>query len=202
MTKNIFKVILLIFIFSPICKAEPNIQAEKFVENLANKLIEVSSVGNQKNIKDLRYEMTKTLKPHIDFHFITKFIIKDYYHKLKAKNKNRLEIAIKDFFIAAYSSKFNGYKGEKFKINGSKGSGSYYEVGVTIDSAEIKNIKLSFRLRYNKRNNKFKVFDLILEEVSLLQAQKKAFDSRVNTVGVDDFIIELEEKIAEINNRD
>jgi phospholipid transport system substrate-binding protein len=197
MIKKISYILLVLFLLNHKVWAKSSIKAEKFVEKIGNDLINIG-LNEEKSLEEARQEMVKILAPIIDFDFILKFVVKNYYHQLKAKQKNRLKLAIHDFFINAYSKKFNGYKGEKFIINGSKGKNPYYEVAIIVNSQKVSGINVAFRLRHDKGSGKFKVFDLIVEGISLLQAQKKSFEARINIVGIEDFILELEERILEI----
>jgi phospholipid transport system substrate-binding protein len=197
MIKKISYTLLLLLLFNQKTHAKSAQEAENFIENIGNELILFGS-NAEKDLEETRQDMIEILKPAIDFNFISKFLMKNYYHQLRVKKKKLLKLAIDDFVVTSYSKKFNGYKGEEFKVNSTKGKNPYYEVSVIINAKEIKNINISFRLRYDKNINKFKVFDLIIEGISILQAQKKAFESRIDVIGIDEFILELEEKTLEM----
>lgn len=194
--KVTYIILILMFFSSKVCAKSPE-EAEKFVNEVGNNLIEIVS-NEDKDLDEIRQDMIDLVEPIIDSHFISKFLTRKYYHKIKTSNKKRLKLAIHNFFVISYSKKFNGYQGEQFTINNTKGSKSYYEVDVIMDTKEIKNINIAFRLRYDQKNKKFQVFDLIVEGISLLQAQKKAFESRIDAIGIEQYILELEKKTLEI----
>ena len=193
---------LIIFSFLPIHTswAKKDLykqQAKEFIQKLGDNAIIITS-NKEKTLDELRIEMVKFLRPVIDFDFISKFVVKNKYHSMSAKQRKLFKKSYHRFASNAYAQKFKGYNGEIFNITDAKGKFPYYEIATAVDTKKIKNINIALRVRYNKKAKSFKLFDIIFEGISLLQTQRKTFESRINEVGIEEFITELDRKSDKI----
>ncbi len=56
-------------------------------------------------------------------------------------------------------------------------------------------VAFAFRIKRNKSNNQFKIIDVIVEKVSLIETQRSEFSSAISQNGVTKFLKMMQEKI-------
>lgn len=195
--------LLYTLIFTPPCYAleKPNQDIYRYVETLIDEAFAV--LNNQSLSKEKKIIKSQNLmEQNLDVIWMAEFTLGR--HK---RNLNEAEIAsfkeiYKKYVVKSYSQKIRYYKGEKIEIKKVMPIGSNeFAVQTTINSQTNKNnnINVDFMIRKKTSgaSNRFYVFDIVTEGVSLLTAQRSEFGSVISSRGIDYLIQILQNKINE-----
>lgn len=123
--------------------------------------------------------------------------------------RNDMDKAQKKAFIQAFSKSlvryalraFQYYNGQKLKIlNAPDSNAREVLVQTRIMQESAKDISLDFKLKRHPKTKEWKVIDLVIDGISLVQSKKSEFSQVVTNEGIDKLITFLNTK--ELNSND
>ena len=193
--------LLLLFTANAAVAAAPKGDAEKagaYIESLGHKALD--AITKKDAAKDAKQKMLEGLfKDNVDFPWVARFVMGRFWRTATPEQQKRYVDAYQTFLIKHYTSRFTEYNSGSFKITGStEGDKDEYLVGMEI-LPNVKNdpsILIDYKVRKDKAG--FKVFDIIVEGVSLITTQRSEFAAVLNSKGVDGLIAMLESKSAAV----
>lgn len=106
------------------------------------------------------------------------------------------------YIVKVYTGQLQGYSGEKVTVLGAESDGGGVEVSSrVVDVKNERTIEVKWRLR--KAGAQLKVRDILIENISMSQTQKREFAAVFQQRGgtVDGLIAALREKIAELDKK-
>jgi len=169
--------------------------ATDFVQSLGDQaLATISNKDFDKGQKQAK--LTKLFNENIDFQWIGRFVLGHAWREATAEQKTRYVAEYKKFLVLHYTSRFIDYTGGTFKVSGEKDDGDgEFTVGMQLKSndPDSEPVQVDYRVRKNPGTG-FKIFDVIVEGVSLLATQRSEFASVISDKGLDYLIDQLEEK--------
>ena len=136
----------------------------------------------------------------VDIDWIGKFVIGRKWQSLNESQKINYLKMYKKFLISQYLPLFKDYSGQEIDIKSAKTlSDNRYLVTTEIKSSENNSkYKVEYILILN--NNKFKIRDILAQDVSMLATQRSQLSSIVNNQGYNDLIDQLSKKSAIVDN--
>ncbi len=130
----------------------------------------------------------------VDIPWIGRFVLGRFWKQANEAQQAQYLEAYGKFLIAHYTSHFADYSGGGYTINSVQQDGeSQFTVGMRIHTAEGRQIETSYRLHAD-RQGQLKVFDIIIEGVSLITTQRSEFGSVVQSQGMDALIRQLQQR--------
>lgn len=188
---------LLVVLFSLTshnASAAPADKASEFITALGNDAIAImSNKALSKEAKQTKIEAI--FAENVDFEWVAKFAMGRFWRQATDEQKKRYVEAYKNFLIKHYTARFSDYTSGSFKVlNAKETSKGEFVIGMEIMSDE-KNatpVLIDYKLRTDK--NSFKVFDIIVEGVSMITTQRSEFASVLNKNGIDGLISQLQNK--------
>ena len=143
----------------------------------------------------LRDKMNDIVIPKLDIVFMSKLILgKKNWVSSSSDQKERFQEAFKGLMVRTYMKSLSAFDGEKIKF-------LPYIPGKRANIAKVKSIYLlsegelpvSYRLILNDSKG-WRVFDIIIDGVSLLKNYRSDFRSHIESHGIDSLINELNSK--------
>ena len=143
----------------------------------------------------LRDKMNDIVIPKLDIVFMSKLILgKKNWVSSSSDQKERFQEAFKGLMVRTYMKSLSAFDGEKIKF-------LPYIPGKRANIAKVKSIYLlsegelpvSYRLMLNDSKG-WRVFDIIIDGVSLLKNYRSDFRSHIESHGIDSLINELNSK--------
>lgn len=95
-----------------------------------------------------------------------------------------------------YFNQLEGYSGEKVTYPGERIKGKYAEVQTVIIREDGTKIPVYYRLL--TRNNEWKIYDVVIEGVSMVKNYKNQFDEILKKNTFDEFIQKIKEKAEKL----
>jgi len=137
----------------------------------------------------------------VDFPWVARFVMGRYWRDATEAQRTRYTTLYQKFLVLHYASLFSEYTGGTFKILYTRSEGdNEFTVGSQIQSVNLEAsepILIDYKVRADSKN-KFKIFDVTIEGVSMLSTQRSEFSSILNSKGVDYLNDQLEKKAATI----
>ncbi len=173
--------------------AEPAPAAQGFVDALASKVIDiVKDEGASRADKETKIETLFVDKVDIDF--IAKFVLGKNWRTATPEQQKNYVAAYKPFILKNYAGRLAKYSGQTYTLKNSRMDGDASMVTMVIHDTDGKDVVVDYRLQ--PKGKSFKVVDIIVEGVSLLQTQRSEFNGIVERKGIDGLIQALQTQVA------
>jgi phospholipid transport system substrate-binding protein len=174
-----------------VAQAASTQDAAKYIETVGNQA--VATISDKSLDKAKKQTKLETLfGDSVDFKWVGRFVIGRYWRDASDAQKERYLTEYKKFLILHYTSRFTDYTSGSFKITGSKQDGEgEFTVGMQIQPGGSggEPVLVDYRVRADGKN--FKIFDVIVEGVSLIATQRSEFGAVLAKGGIDHLIEQL-----------
>lgn len=188
-----YAVMTLLLMTAPL-QAAPVDEASSYIESVANKAVEViSNKTLQKEVKSKKIE--QLFKDSVDIDWVGRFVVGRYWRQASEEQKRNYLKEYQGFLTRQYASRFAEYTDGSFKITGAHNDGDdEYTVNMKIkgSAGDETHVAVDYRVRADK--GKFKIFDVIIEGVSMITTQRSEFNSVIGNKGMDYLITQLASK--------
>lgn len=196
--KNLFRNLLLIVSASTVVNASDLESPSLYLEKVANKMI-VDVEANKAVLKtDLSVAeklVRKNLIPAIDtVVFSKRTIASANWKKMSGSQQKRFTNSFISLVIGNYASGLSLYDGQKFKFDEphfSK-SGNGAKVRSSMKQSDGTSIGIVYTL--SNKTGSWKIIDMEIEGVKMSKSYKKQFLPRLTSLGIEDFLTDLENK--------
>ena len=198
------KINFLIFtIFAVITAASYNAEAttkeaSNFISDLADRVI---TLVKSNNISEEQKEnkLNAIFIESVDTKWIARFSMGRYWRQLNTNQQNTFLNLYSQYLIGLYVPNFRKYTaGNIIKVkNTTQVSEKEYVVQtILVDPVSQSNIKIDYRLIQNDGFEKFVIFDIIAEGVSLITTQRAEISSVMSNSGFDVLMNKLKQKTS------
>ena len=188
-------VALVALCFAPSSFAETSATGAKgFVDTLATQLLSIVKDSNQsKDEKTKKIEALFTEKVDIDF--VAKFAMGKHWREATPEQQKAYIDAYKPFILKNYATRLTRYSGQTYTLRNPRSDGDSAIVTMDIIDPEGQNVTVDYRLS-DTGNSKYKILDITVEGVSLLNTQRSEFNSIIDQKGIDGLIVALKNQVA------
>lgn len=133
---------------------------------------------------------------NVDTDWIGKFVLGKYWRTASEEQKQAYLKNYAGFLSKTYTRRFTEYSNEKVEISGVKTvDNSEYEVRLELAQPDAQPVFMTFKVRGGSKAS-MRVFDIIVEGVSLITTQRSEFSSVVERKGLDYLIDVLKKKAS------
>jgi phospholipid transport system substrate-binding protein len=149
------------------------------------------AAGNRQ--KAIKLAEEKVL-PHIDFEEATRLAVGRSWAKTTPEQKKRLVTEFRNMLVRTYSNAITAYQGQTMKVMPVRMKPGDTEVTVhnQFFRAGGKPVLLDYSM--HKTDNGWKIYDIVVEGVSLVLTYRSEFDAVVKQEGIDALIKRLAQK--------
>lgn len=164
--------------------------SKEFVQSKTDTVLSI--VQKSKDVATAKKEITKESESIFDFQRLTAFAVGKNWRSATPEQKNQLTTEFKSLLINTYGNAMIKFKNAKVNVNTANDNGDSSVVKTTVIYGE--NQKASIDYQLNKSENSWKVFDVSVENISLVMNYRTSFNEIVNKNGIDGLIAELHKK--------
>ncbi|MEZ5692139.1 MAG: ABC transporter substrate-binding protein [Rickettsiales bacterium] len=159
--------------------------ASKYVESVGNQAIDILSDKNLDK-KDKEKHIEELFRKNVDIKWIGRFVIGRFWRQLEKDKKESYMQAYEKFVIKNYASKFVDYSSGSFKISGSHDNGdNEFTINMEIKADDNSDEPIIVDYKVRNEGKKFLIFDIIIENVSMIATQRSEFNSVMANKGID-----------------
>lgn len=194
--KIIRLVLTLVCLLPTLVIAHP---AEDLVKRVTEDLLAVLDSPEAKKDKSVvRTAVDKEVLPHIDFELMTKLTVNKHWKTANAEQRQSLVSEFRDLLLNTYTKAFDEYSGQTLEFL------PYQENESRPDRAEVKtlfmdpgasaDIPVDYKLRKQKESGAWVIYDIEVENISLVRGFKSDFINQIQKGGIDSLIDALRKK--------
>jgi len=172
----------------------PKEQVKTTVDKVINILKDPKYKGQSKAQQKraaLRTEISKVF----DFEEMSKRTLGIYWKERTPQEKKEFVELFKDLLERSYSGKIESYTDEEVVYTDERIEDRYAEVKTKIITKEKKEIPIDYRLYFT--GNKWKVYDVVIEGVSLISNYRTQFNKIIRTQSYQELVKRMKTKQTE-----
>ena len=180
---NYILLVLILSILPNLANSAEQDDALSFIQDLGNKAIEMLS---DKKLSDSQKisEFEKLLDFGFEVPLIARYALGKYWRKTPKDKRTQYVNAFRIFIVDSYASRLGQFGGEKFYTSNVRDDGKRgFIVSSLIETPSGQKVKVDWRLK--KINNAFRIYDVIIEGISMVITQRDEFSSIIQRSGGD-----------------
>lgn len=166
------------------------------LENVGNKLFN-RIAANQQEIKKFPALMQdiveEELMPSIDYRYASYRILGKNLRNTNKEQRAKFVNSMHNYLARTYATALMQYKNQQVIYEPEKPVGDKKIVAIKTQILDLNKptIDVVFKMRKNKKTGEWKVFDMVVEGISLLSSKKAELSKRIAKQGVEQVAIEL-----------
>ena len=172
--------------------------ANTFVMTLTKDAI-INLTGKNITYNQRQENLRTILKSYFDVSGIGKWVLGRYWRKASAAERKEYLSLFEDLLVNTYAARFKNYSNEKVKLTGTASRGQTAIVKSVIERKGLNPVRVDWRVNFP--DGEYKVFDIVVEGVSMIQTQRSEFSSviRRNGGNISGLITMLKNKASSAN---
>ncbi|MGR9105390.1 MAG: ABC transporter substrate-binding protein [Gammaproteobacteria bacterium] len=187
---------LMLILTSP-CPAAQSTAASAVIESLNSALLETMQHAAELGYRGRFEKLAEVIESTHDLEYIAQFSIgRRNWEGLDETRQKRFVEAFRNYSIATYANRFNGYSGETFRVTGEEvAKRGQVQVTSLLEIPGEESVDFLYLLK--PAQGTLKIVNIIVQGVSDLALKRAEFMSLLNEKGFDALLAHLEEKTAE-----
>ena len=197
--KTLFLALALSLVAAPAVAKADDDAATRLVQRTADRMLSALSSRRgeiERNPQLINQLVDNILAPHFDFEMITRAAVGRDWNKATPAQQRALTDAFREMLIRTYSKALLKYSDEEIQYAsarpGTRSDTVVVETKVRARGAPP--IPMDYRM--HKKSGDWKVYDVIIENVSLISNYRSQFRTTIARAGIDGLIDELQAKNA------
>lgn len=170
--------------------------AKAFVDNVGGTALKTLQDTSLSDVQK-REKLNAFFAEAVDIPYVAKFVLGRYWRTTTPEQQKAYMEAYEPFLIKNYVGRVAKYSGQTYTLTDSKPMGDGAVVGMVLHTPDGSAPDVIVNYRLNKVGKGFKVIDIVVENVSLLNTQRSEFSSIVGNKGIDYLIDALKKKAAQ-----
>ena len=132
--------------------------------------------------------------PYIDFERATRLAVGRSWSQASPEQRKKLVGEFRNMLVRTYSNAIEAYQGQTLKVLPARGKPDPEDTSVRTQFIRAGGQPLPIEFHMRKADNTWKVYDIVVEGVSLVLTYRSEFDALVKQQGIDGLIKRLSEK--------
>lgn len=177
----------------------PKDPPEKLVQDTADQALQILKTDGGVRSGELRRVnevVNQYILPYVDFEKTTRLAAGRYWRQATPEQRTRLAEAFKGTLVRTYSGALTRVdNGTNIKVTGSAIDGNDAVVRSTINQSNGQSVGVDYRLEQTPAG--WKIYDLNVEGIWLIQNYRNQFANEINQKGIDGLIQALNQRNAQ-----
>jgi phospholipid transport system substrate-binding protein len=141
--------------------------------------------------------LSQIFATNVDFPWVARFVMGRYWREATDAQKTAYVQQYQRFLVRHYAVLFSDYNGGKFNVIYSRDEGDdEFSVGMQVSAEGEKNEPVLIDYKIRLTQGSFKIFDVVIEGVSMLTTQRQEFSSIIGSNSID-YLIDMLKKKAD-----
>jgi len=189
--------VFLCFVLAALLFPVASLAATGPLQQVHTTVEEVLTVLRQKGESETarREQLRQIIRPAFDFEVMSQWVLGTNWRKATAAEQRRFADLFADLLEAVYIGKIDNYTDERVEYVGEKVAGEKAEVETLIKTASA---DIPIRYKLYRKGGEWLVYDVVIEEVSLVRNYRSTYDEIVRKDGFSGLFTQMEEKIREL----
>ena len=172
----------------------PTAQIKSTVDQVIKLLTDPRLSGENKN-HERRRLLRDTILPQFDFKEMSRRSLGPNWSRLTPKQQDEFVDVFKDLLEKAYLGRIESYNKERFIYINETIDEPYAEVRSKIVTSKGEEFSINYRLR--QTGGMWKIYDVVVEDISLVNNYRSQFDRILSKTSYDELIRRMKEKLSD-----
>ena len=192
-TVFVFFVCLSLSVFSPskATAGEPTVQVKETVDAVI-KILNNKELKKPENLNERRKTVRETVEKRFDFEEMAKRSLALHWKNRTPQEQKEFTSLFSDLLEDTYIKKIERYEDEKVDYTDEKTDGPYATVRTKIITT--KEIEIPVDYKIFKKDQKWEVYDIVIEGVSLVNNYRTQFNQIIRSGSYEDLLNKLKKK--------
>ena len=198
-TRTTFLTALWLWLFSGLALAASPEAASAMVKDASNRMLSTLEARRAEVDRDpsLIYRMvSEILVPHFDFARITESAVGRHWSKATPAQQEALTAEFRQLLVRTYATALLRYSGQEIRFLPARPSGPD-SVTVASEIVQGSTTPLSVDYKLYTQGGAWKVYDVIIDNVSLVTNYRSSFASEIRKGGIDGLV----QRLGEMNTK-
>ncbi len=169
-----------------------------FIEQLTQRLWQALEQNRERFSQDpkaLKAFAEEKVLPHVAVEKMARYAMGKFWRKASKDQQQRFVAAFQDMLLRSYARTLLGLKIKSMQVvKVTPGKRNRYQVEQAVQREDGPDTKVVYRIYWDKKAERWQIYDVVAENVSLLLNYRKVFTAELQKKGIDRVIAELEEK--------
>ncbi len=175
-------------------RPDPGAFIQQLTEQLASEL-EKNRDTFARDHRALKAFAEQKVLPHVAAEKMARYALGKYWRSASEAQRERFVAAFRDMLLRSYANTLLKMKITRLKVERTvPGKRGRWQVEQTVTREGAPETKVVYRLYWDRKANRWKIYDVVAENVSLLLNYRKVFASELQKKGLDRVIEEMEQR--------
>jgi len=186
----------------PVAEAVKDVQPDALVRSITEEVMRltveatVKSTGELKDHKKLIRDVQLIVEPHFDFARMTRLALGVHWRKATVKQQEELTAEFRTLLLNTYSGIFIILRAHTPEFKPFRMTPKDTDVTVRLELKKKAQV-IKFGVSMEKTSAGWKVYNIVVDGVSLVSTYRETFSAKVKESGIDGLIAELSKKNQE-----
>jgi len=173
---------------------DPTVQIKSTVDQVIQTLSNPTLQGEGKK-QERRKRLREAIFARFDFQEMAQRSLGPHWQRRSANERIEFMKVFSDLLEKSYVDKVESYNNEKFIYTNEKINGTYAEVDSKLQTSKGEEFVISYKL--HRVGEDWRVYDLVIENVSLVNNYRSQFNRVLSNSNYDDLISKLKAKLSD-----
>lgn len=174
--------------------AEKETEVKAFADNLAQSALDIVT-KKELSAAEKQRKLERLFDNHVDIDWVSRFALGRYWRTASEEQRRAYQRNYKEFVLKYYTDRLTDYTGQEYRITEvrttSEEEGEYL-LSMELVNTNEPNMLVDYRIRED--GDRLKIYDIIIEGVSMITTQRSEFNSVIANKGLDYLIDALQKK--------
>ena len=185
------------FLFAGSAAAQQQLGPDQLVQKITDEVL--AAIKSDKQLaagdkqKAVKLAEEKVL-PYVDFEQATRLAVGRAWREATPEQRKRLVTEFRNMLVRTYSNAIQAYEGQTLKVLPARGKQDPEDTTVRTQFIRAGGQPLPIEFHMRQADKTWKVYDIVVEGVSLVMTYRSEFDAVVKQEGIDGLIKRLAQK--------
>jgi len=188
-------VIVIFTLFSS--NAVASLEPQALIQEVAQKTIDRLNAEQaliKKEPERLNSLINEFVLPHFDFERMSKWVLGKHWRRASKQEKQQFIGEFRTLLVRTYATSLSDYAQQTITYLPFRGDLNSGEVMVKSEVEQPGSFSIPINYRLYKINSDWKVYDVTIDDISLVSNYRTSFAREIKTKGIDGLIKEMAEK--------
>jgi phospholipid transport system substrate-binding protein len=169
-------------------------------DRMLNKLREEKQVikDNPERIYEL---VNQIVLPHFDFEYMSQLVVGKYWRRATPQQRQDFTEQFKQLLVRTYATSLNEYTDQKLNFLPFRQGSDPDQAEVDTEVEQPGGFPIPIDYKLHRNSNEWKVFDVVIDDVSLVTNYRTSFAQEIREKGLDGLIETLKKRNEEVMNK-
>jgi len=195
-----FKHVVIVFILSLslfTANASASSDPQALIKSVATEVLERVKKDRElikADAKHVNALVNELVIPHFDFDRMSRWVLGKYWRKTNDAQKKQFVEVFKTLLVRTYATSLSTYIDQEIKYLPFRGKLASGEVTVRSEIEQAGSFPIPINYRMHNKLGGWKVYDITIDDISLVANYRTSFSRHIRKSGIDDLIATLANK--------